>query len=106
VKWLLSTLVAVVLGAAACGGGTSNLDVCNAQCDSTGRCAGLPSATTQMCHDNCGNQSPELTQTDIAENNACKNAVDIRSAKVACYQGDCTQIETCLNGVPLCVGAH
>ena len=89
-----------------CGGGGGNLDVCNAQCDANGKCGMLPQASTQMCHDNCGAMAPQFHQQDIAENNACTNAGDIRAKKIACYEGDCSQIQTCLSQVPLCMGTH
>ena len=80
-----SVIFPLALGAvAACGGGGTDLAVCNADCDNAKKCGLYNDVMTSNCHTDCNNNSGAHQQNDMNLAMKCSNVSDIRNAQIQC----------------------
>lgn len=84
---LLSAAGLVVL-LSACGS-TSWNEVCNARCDSMLRCQYQTATESTKCHADCNNTKVTASDLDVQLGKECKNAGEIRSQQLHCYDSAC-----------------
>jgi hypothetical protein len=90
---------------AGCGGGATDLDVCNANCDNEKKCGRANDVQLANCHTGCNNYAGLHAQADQTLSMSCSNVPTLRSQELACLGNTdaCNSIAlaTCQAGVQI-----